>query len=500
MATPPTSSSARSARRSAGLQSVLNLVLVFCILVMVNYLGFKYYAHKDLSASQFYTLSPKTKEVLKKLEAPLHIYTFLDPKNPAQMEQISTLLKEYQRVGGKNVEVEKIDAAYDYTRATELQKKLHFNGNDYLVIFEYKDQSPHFVKLDELYDLNPMTQQIGAFKGEQLFTSTIQSMEEGKSSKVYFTEGHGEHRLQDSTSLTGYGLIATSLKNENVTAIDLNLAQKGEVPADADAVVIAGPSISFSPIEVETLDKYLANNGKLFVLVDPYVVTGLDDLLKKYGMQYENDLVMFRALTTTGAQLTFPIARIYDVGFSSQPITAKFAQANVQLLIQNARSITILPGADKDNPKTQFLLQTDADSWGYINKSPTNPVDAQQLTYNKVTDIPGPVTIAAQYDGGSMTDPTTKATVTATRVVAVGSSKFIENDNYDGATAANFFTNCIDWLVKKNAVLEISPKKPQEYGVSMNPISFRTLVWCALFFIPGTALLLGILTWLSRRK
>jgi ABC-type uncharacterized transport system involved in gliding motility auxiliary subunit len=493
-------SSARSNRRSASLQSILNLVLVLAILVMVNYLGFKYYIHKDLSSSQYYTLSPKTKEVLKKLDAPLTIYTFLDPKNAVQAEQIATLLKEYQRVGGKNVEVEKIDPAYDITRATELQKKLRFDGNDHLVILEYKDAAPRFVKQDDLYEINPMTQEISKFKGEQQLTSTILSMEEGKPALVYFTQGHGEHPLEDSATATGYGFIAANLKTDNVATADLNLAQKGEVPADADAVVIAGPSISFSPLEVEALDKYLANNGKLFVLLDPYVVSGLDALLKKYDLQYEDDLVLYRAMTTSGAQMTIPLAPIYQSGFSNQPITAKFAQANLQLLIQTARSITILPGADKDNPKAQPLLQTDPAAWGWISKDANPPADAQQITYNKVTDIPGPVTIAAQYDGGPLTDPTDPAAKTATRVVAIGSSKFVENDNYDGAVGANFFTNCLDWLVKKNAVLDISPKKPQEYGISINPISLRTLNWCALVIFPGAALIWGIVTWISRRK
>ena len=45
-----------------------------------------------------------------------------------------------------------------------------------------------------------------------------------------------------------------------------------------------------------------------------------------------------------------------------------------------------------------------------------------------------------------------------------------------------------------------APKKPQEYGVSLNAISYRTVVWCAAFFIPGAALVLGIGTWFSRRK
>ncbi len=110
----------------------------------------------------------------------------------------------------------------------------------------------------------------------------------------------------------------------------------------------------------------------------------------------------------------------------THPITAKFAQANLQLLIQDARSIT-LPTSDptQPRPKTQFLLQTDANAWGWISKNGVPPADPKQLTFNKTTDIAGPVTIAAEYDGGKTTDPATKATMFATRIVAVGASKFL---------------------------------------------------------------------------
>ncbi len=492
--------SSRSSRRSASLQSLLNLALVAAILIMINYVAFKHYKHLDLSESQFYTLSEKTKEVLKKLDSPVTIYTFLNEQNAGQSEEVTNLLKEYQQAGGKNVIVEKIDPAYDITRAAELQKQLHFDGNDHLVIFRYKDHAPLFVKEEDLFEINPMTGAVGAFKGEQQLTAAIIGLVEGRPSKIYFTEGHGEHSIQDATSPQGYGAVAALLKNENVETQNLNLAQKGEVPADADAVVIAGPAISFSAIEAEALDKYLANNGKLLVLLDPYVSLGLDDLLKKYGLKYEDDLVLYRATASTGAQVTLPLAAIYQGGFSAQPITTKFAQANLQLLVYDARSIT-LPPSDPTQPqsKTQFLLQTDQDAWGWMAKSGAPPADPKQLTFNKVTDIAGPVTIAAQYDGGTTTDPTTKATMFATRIVAVGASKFLENDTAE-SVGANFFTNSLDWLVKKNAVLDISPKKPQQYGVSLNPISYRTVVWCAAFFIPGAALALGIFTWFSRRK
>ena len=33
------------------------------------------------------------------------------------------------------------------------------------------------------------------------------------------------------------------------------------------------------------------------------------------------------------------------------------------------------------------------------------------------------------------------------------------------------------WLVKKDAVLDIAPKKPQEYGVTLSPMQGRTVSW-----------------------
>ncbi|MCE0523529.1 MAG: GldG family protein [Methylacidiphilales bacterium] len=493
--------SARSSRHSAGLHSIAKVILAAAIVVMINYAGFKRYYHQDLSASQYYTLSPKTVDELKALDSPITIYTYLDESKIAPTEQITTLLKEYLRVGKKNIIVEKIDPVYDPAEAAKLQNELHFDGADHLVIFKYKDHAPRFVKEDDLFETDPMTGQIASFKGEQQLTAAIIALVEGKPSRIYFTEGHGEHSIEDATSPQGYGAVAATLKDENVETAQLNLAEKGDVPSDADAVVIAGPSVSFSPIEAQALDRYLANNGKLLVLLDPYVVLGLDGLLKKYDMSYDDDLVLYRGTTAAGAQVTVPLAPVYQGGFSTtHPITAKFAQTNIQLLIYDARSITLPPVAPgQPQSKTQFLLQTDADSWGWISKNGAVPADPKQLTFNKVTDIPGPLTIAAVYDGGTTTDPATKATLFATRVIAVGSSKFLENDTAE-PVGANFFTNSLDWLVKKNAVLDIAPKKPQEYGVSLNPISYRTVVWCSLFFIPGAALLLGIVTWFSRRK
>ena len=495
------SASSRSSRRSASFHGWVTLLLFAVILVVANVLAFKYYYHRDLSLSQFYTLSPKTVDVLKHLDSPVKATVLFNSKAQQQyQQQITNLLEEYERVAGKNFSIEKVDPAYDIARASELQKRLQFDGTENLIIFEYKGHS-RFVKQEDLYDINPMTQQVGAFKGEQQFTAALTALIEGKTAKVYFTEGHGEHPSRDSDSPQGYGIVAQNLKNENVETDSLNLAVKGEVPADADAVVIAGPAVSFSTIEAQALDSYLNRNGKLFILLDPYVSLGLDDLLRRYGLKFDNDLVLYRAMTTTGQQLTISLALIYQGGFSSQPITAKFATGNLELQISGARSLTLLSDAKSQaNSKCQFLLQTDSNSWGWVRKpNAPMPSDAHTLTFDKTTDIAGPLTVAAQFDGGMVTDPKTQAMVSGARIIVVGSSKFLENDTAE-PVGSNFFSNAVDWLVKKEAVLDINPKIPQQYGLSLSPMQSRTVGWISLFFIPAAALALALLTWLSRRK
>jgi ABC-type uncharacterized transport system involved in gliding motility auxiliary subunit len=495
--------SARSSRRSAGLQSAINLTLVIIILLFINYLGFKYYSHQDISTSQFYTLSPKTVDVLGKLNSPLHIATLLVNKDKANYWlQTQNLLEEYQRIGRKNVTFEKVDPVYDLPRAAELQKELHFSGTDNIIIFQYNHQS-RIVKQDDLLDTNPMNGQVSGYKGEQGFTGAIMALEEGKVSKVYFTVGHGEHSVKDVNTANGFGAIGGLLKGENIETDDLPLARTGIVPTDASAVVIMGPTGVFNAAEATAIDNYLAANGKLMVLVDPFVQLGLDDVFKKYNLGFDNDLVLYRIMTSTGGQVTYPLALIFQGGFGQHPITAKFPDAGYYLQILNARSIHIQadnsPGA-----KVQPLLTTGPESWGWVDTGKITTQDlmaVQTRTFNRATDLRGPLVVSALYDGGTVSDPATKAQINGTRIVLVGSARFLENDQAAAQqVGSNFFLNSLDWLTKQNAVLDIEPKQQEQYGVSLSPMQMRTVIWTALFFVPGICLALGIFTWISRRK
>ena len=90
--------------------------------------------------------------------------------------------------------------------------------------------------------------------------------------KVYFLSGHGE----EGTSVNPYDFV----KNP-------------QIPKDANVVVINSPSEDYSLEEVEILNKYVDNGGKLYVLVDEenYSMTNFSNLLKRYGLTFEKSVI-----------------------------------------------------------------------------------------------------------------------------------------------------------------------------------------------------------------
>ncbi len=78
--------SARASRNSASLHGLATLLLFAIIVAGINLYTFKHYRHVDLSQSQFYTLSPKTTDILKNLGSPVTVTTLLSPKYQEQIE------------------------------------------------------------------------------------------------------------------------------------------------------------------------------------------------------------------------------------------------------------------------------------------------------------------------------------------------------------------------------------------------------------------------------
>ena len=494
MSNTRTSPSARSLRSQLGLNSLLTIVLGLAVLVGVNYFGFRYYLRHDFSKGNYYRLSEKTVQILQSLPEPIEITTSLSTST--LKPEIEDLLREYKYKGRDKVRLEFVDAAVDLTKAEELEKKYSLDpSQENVVIFEYKDRHKilNDTDLADYGEPNPFTGQAGEmkdFKGEAQFTAAIQSLVEDKTAKVYFLSGHGERSIAEATTPGGLGALDTYIKRDNVTTATLNFAETGNVvPDDADALVIAGPRSPLSPAEVQAVSSYLSDkNGKVIVMEDPQAVSGLEPVVERYGIQLQDDVVLAQ-IRMGGANLIVRTATATD--YADHPAVRSLKGLNLKL--DNARSLA--PVKDPANPnvsKDVALVRTPGTIfWGETNFEDPKP------QYDVGTDIAGPLTLAMAYDGGEI--PGDGVKLIGTRLVVIGSSTFLSNEKIDG-NGLDFFLNLLNWELKKDEAIGISPKAAQEFGLSVGPLQKSTIIVFALLIAPGISLIAGIGVWLSRRR
>ncbi len=484
---------ARTARFQGNFNLYLTVLLGIFILIAVNYLSYRHYWRKDYSLNKYYELSPKTITMLKNLQAPVKITTYL--MHSSIGEQLEGLIREYQFHGGEKIQVERIDPMVNMDRAEELQKKFKFTGDENLVIFEYKDRNK-YVSESQLAEFEMMgfgggPRRVKAFKGEPQFTSAIQTIVEGKAGKIYFTTGHGERDLAD-TRPVGYSDLAQRIKGENMEAIPLNLALTGEIPKDADAIVVSGPRTGFAPVEVQALATYLAQKGKVIMLQDPQVTSGLEPLMESYGIRLQNDMVITKGMTSMGNGMALMSVEAVAVGetYADHPCVRFLKGFNLQLT--RARSLALVENAEPSvKSKVTELVKTGKDSWGETN------LQERKVQFDASVDHAGPLLTAALYDGGEV--PGEGVNVVGTRLMVIGTSSFLVNNSLSG-TSVDFFTSALNWMTKREAAIGISPKIPQEYSLSLAPLQQRSVFLMSCVAIPMAALFLGIGIWYRRRR
>jgi ABC-type uncharacterized transport system len=489
---------ARPDRYQANLTSVLGVLLATAIVVMVNYLSLRHYYRTDWSPTRLYTLTEKTRQVLGKLEEPLRVTTYFAPArlNPSKIRrEIEDLLKEYQVAAGGKIIVENIDPALHPDKALEMARKFNFGEDENLVIFEYKDRHRYLREAalaefePEFMGKNKQPKMI-AFKGEPQFTGAILGVIEGKPSRVYFLEGHQERSLADATGPSGIGKLAAYVKRDNIEVVPLNLATRSDVPEDADALAIVGPRESLNTVEVEAVAAYLANRGKVLLFQDAETTSGLESLTQKYGLKLDNDRTVAPGVDVRSGRrgMTQIIA---GTDFADHPAVKSLRGLN--LLISQARSITLLPGPDgKPDRRLTALLKTPQGYWGETNLS-----DMGALDFDPATDLKGPLVVAALYDGGLL--PGEGVSVTDARLMVMGSSYFLSNLDLSGV-GVDFFTNTLNWMLQKDVAVGINPKFPAEYSLNVSPLQLRTINTLAMTLLPGAALCAGLFVWYSRRK
>jgi ABC-type uncharacterized transport system involved in gliding motility auxiliary subunit len=493
---PPT---LRQRRLVVGANVLVQILAALALVVMVNWLASRHYLRFDWTTSGYYKLAEKSKQMVASLKAPVDVVVFLPQSDRREyvekaLDDVRNLLKEFQFYGKDKLRVEYVDPQRDLARAQQLVSLYNLDSPN-VVIFASGNRHK-YVRLDEMVDLERDPMEMGgegrvkAFKGEGLFLSAIQTVTEEESPKVYFLTGHGEHDPEDFDQREGYSEIARYIKRDNITVQKWNLLEKQSMPTDARAMIIAGPRKAFSTVELNALEQYLKNKGRLLVMLDARSQSGLEAFLKRWGVQVDNDLALRKAGVLLGTELLDVNTIVAD--YAPHPITAKLAGTNTEF--PYARSIRRLLQSETgtaDQPRVTELVKAGAEYWGETD------VDNDHASYDPATDMAGPLPLAVAVETSNPQGVNVDLGIT--RLVVTGTSRFVDNSSLAGGNL-DFFMNSLNWLLQREQLVAVSPKSPQEFRLDMSPSQQMAVYLLVMGGMPLAVAIIGIVIWLGRRK
>jgi len=284
----------------------------------------------------------------------------------------------------------------------------------------------------------------------------------------------------------------------------LVLAQTADVPADAAAVVVAGPTTDFYPQEIDALTRYLARGGKLLLLLDPPAKPDSPPLTRLIALAHQWDIAVGDNVVIDvsgmgqliGTDASVPVAASYP----ANPITGHFNLLTAFPLARSADPITGGVGGHF----AQSFIQTSPRSWADANVKAV--LTTGQVKFDAAEgDQQGPISIAAEVSAPIAAAATTKTKAAAdapkpeTRVVVVGDSDFASNAALGIQGNRDLFLNIVDWLTQQEDLISIRPHPPGDRPVTLTAAQQINITWLALLIIPGFILGSGVYTWWRRR-
>ncbi len=496
----------RTRRFLIGANALLVTVLAILLWGFVNYINQRHYRRWDLTKSGRFTLSDRTRDILKSLDKDVKITSLVRPQGrnadvDAILNGINDFLEEY-KAASPHVSLEIVDPFGDRERAIQIAERLKISEDDlFSVIFERGDRTKR-VGVDEIVEqtafnpYNPSTEP-PKFKGEEAFTSAILNVVEDKQTTLYFVTGHDEAKTDDFRGRGGLGQLSRTLQRQNLKVADVPTDTGNDLPADCDVLVIAAPKRPYSEAEKDVLKRYLDKGGKLLVMldlvVDPTTDSGLGALLESYGVDLGNDIVI-----ETDPRHTFPsypVAVLIDT-FGFHPITDKLK--NLRVLFDQTRSVDA--ASDTKGWDVTSLLKSSAHSWAESDVQSLRSSETRPQFDEGTKDKKGPVSLAVAVSKKST--PGSNEPPSGPRYVVTGDADFAGNDTVAVGSYANadLILNSINWLASREKLISIGAKVMDNPTVKLSAEQSSHVFWFSVAILPGLGLVLAGVVYVMRRR
>ncbi len=482
-------------RVQIGFNLLVQIILALFLVAMVNSIAFRHYKRWDFSRNQQYALSDKTKRFLQTIKGKVRITVFFSPNTPITAD-VQNLLTEYQYAAKGKIDIENIDPERNLSRAKEVLEKYKVVSDESLLIIDCEGRNKT-VKASELADVDQSGIAFGegprvtAFKGEQVITSAMMDLVEGKKNTIGYVLGHKEPPVAGQSPIS---ILKTFIENENVKFQELNLFDVPAIPTELKAVVIIGPQYDFSDREMKLLHDFWDRQGRILLLLDPAAKTPkIDKFLNELGVKVNDDRLM--VFLRTGIQ-EIAVTRDVQARFlGDSPITKRLADVRA-LFLGGTSSLTLEPQRVRAaNIRLEPLVQAEK---GYFAEKDYNTEDQAKFQSDSQRSNNAPLTIAASIEKGGSADE--RVQMNSARMIVVSNATFIQDNVLaQGQQALDFISGSVNWLLSREQLIGIAPKVPKTLTFTLDENALRSLRWIVVVLIPLVFVVFGTVVWWQRR-
>lgn len=305
-------------------ESILYLLIGIVVIVFINVLAYRLIWRLDLTEEKRYTIQSATRQMLSDLPGKVYVEVYLEgdfnPEFKRLQKSIRETLEQFRIYGGSNIQFrfQSPDEAESAKARNQFYYKLANMGIQPTTVFDNQNGQRVEKLIFPGAVISYQGQEVGVLllKGnraagssavlnqsiegiEYELANAIRKITQPEKKRIALIQEHGE-----LDSLETAGMLNSLLENYQV--LKVKLSQK-TVLEGYDAVIVAKPRIAFTEREKYLLDQYLVKGGRLLFFIDQLSVNmdeaaadvtmalpvnhNLDDLLFKYGVRINQDLV-----------------------------------------------------------------------------------------------------------------------------------------------------------------------------------------------------------------
>lgn len=440
-------------------QEILFHLLSVAALLLAAWLSVQHVWHWDWTAQRSNSLTAESRQLLRDLEQPLLIRSFA-PDEARLRRAIGQLLEQFRRAAPERVQIRFVDPELhpDLARSAGVEKA----GE---LVLSYANREQRVQTLSEGHIIHALQRLLGR-PDQWIGTLT----------------GHGERSFsgQANHDLSDFG---AALENRGYRVQSIDLAQNPVIADNLGLLIIAGPQAALLPAEVQRIQDYVAQGGRLLWLLDSDGLFGLDALAHDLGLSLLPGRIIDTHVRELGVQ--DPTVALVS-SYPQHPATRGF---QLMSLFPKAAALEVLP--NKGWLPTP-LLSTQARSW-----NETGPLAGQVQLDPELGEQPGPLDIGFALERVLATPTGARAQ----RVLLIGDGDFLANAFLANVGNQALGLRLVQWLMEQEpSSATPAPADAADNRFHITRMMALTLGLGALLIIPFGLLLTGVLIHYRRTR